>query len=127
MIPRSFFISILFLAFCIVAGPAQESMPGGFSKASVSNKEVVNAAAFAIKAQEKAMHDPKSPQAGKLELVKIVEARQQVVAGVNYRLKLKVKVDGKEKQAEAVVWWQAWRKPDPYRLTSWKWIAQKAA
>jgi hypothetical protein len=31
-------------------------------------------------------------------------------------------LDGREKQAEAIVWWQAWRNPDPYQLTSWKWI-----
>jgi hypothetical protein len=32
-----------------------------------------------------------------------------------------VKLDDTEKEAEAVVWWQAWRKPDPYQLTSWIW------
>jgi hypothetical protein len=32
-----------------------------------------------------------------------------------------VKHDGVEKTADAVVWWQAWRKPDPYQLTSWTW------
>jgi len=32
-----------------------------------------------------------------------------------------VKVDGDEKTAEAVVWWQAWRKSAPYQLTTWNW------
>ena len=111
----------LFITCGLVAGMAQ-SMPGGYSKASVTDKEVAAAAAFAVAAQEKAMQDPKGGKPAKLELVKVVDAEQQVVAGMNYKLKLKVKVDGKEKQAEAVVWWQAWRKPDPYQLTSWKWI-----
>lgn len=67
------------------------------------------------------MHDAKGGQPTKLELVKILGAEEQVVAGMNYRLTLKVTVNGTEKQAEAVVWWQAWRKPAPYELTSWKW------
>jgi hypothetical protein len=114
----------LLVAFCIFAALAQQSIPGGFSKASIAEKEVMAATDFAIKAQEKAMQDPKGGELIKLELVKILEAEQQVVAGMNYRFKLKVKVNGKEKQAEAVVWWQAWRKPDPYQLTSWKWSDQ---
>jgi hypothetical protein len=35
-----------------------------------------------------------------------------------------IKMNGREKQAEAVVGWQAWRKPDPYQLILWKWIDQ---
>jgi hypothetical protein len=27
-------------------------------------------------------------------------------------------VNGTEKEAEAVVWWQAWNKQEPYKLTS---------
>jgi hypothetical protein len=41
---------------------------------------------------------------------------------MKFRLRLKVKHDGREKLAEAVVWWQAWRKPDPHELTSWRWL-----
>ncbi len=115
---------ILFVTSCIIAGCAQEPMVGGFNKASVTGKEVLAAAAFAIKTQEKAMQAPKGGQSTKLELVKILGAEEQVVAGINYQLNLKVKVNGKEKQAEAVVWWQAWRKPDPYQLTSWIWSDQ---
>ena len=83
--------------------------------------EVVAAAAFAIKAQQNAMLEKKDLESPKLKLVTILQAEQQVVAGTNYRLKLKVKLNGKEKSAEAIVWWQAWRKPDPYQLTSWTW------
>jgi hypothetical protein len=122
---RTILTCVVLSTFCIIAALAQgQPMPGGFSKASITEKEVVDAVNFAVKAQEKAMQDSKSGQAGKLELVKILDAEQQVVAGMNYRLTLKVKVDGKEKQADAVVWWQAWRKPEPYQLTSWKWSDQ---
>jgi hypothetical protein len=113
--------SVLFVAFSISAARARQSMPGGYSKASVTDKDVIAAADFAIGAQQKTLQDSKGDKTAKLELVKILGAEQQVVAGMNFRLKLLVKADGAEKQAEAVVWWQAWRNPDPYQLTSWKW------
>ena len=48
-------------------------------------------------------------------------AEEQVVTGMNYRLKLKVTLDGQEKSAVAVVRWQAWNEKTPYTLTSWDW------
>jgi len=38
---------------------------------------------------------------------------------MNYKLTLEVLVDGKKQTAEALVWWQSWRQPDPYQLSSW--------
>lgn len=87
----------------------------------MTNKEVVAAAAFAIKAQQSAMQTNKDVAPPKLELVTILGAEEQVVAGMNYQLQLKVKLNGEEKRAEAIVWWQAWRKPAPHVLTSWQW------
>jgi hypothetical protein len=84
--------------------------------AAVYKAEVVAAAKFAIEAKAK-----QEGAATKLELVKVTAASEQVVAGINYQIKLLVKLNGQEKSAEAVVWWQPWRKPDPYQLTSWTW------
>ena len=112
---------LLFIAAGSLTCLAQPARVGGYAVGSVTNKEVVAAAAFAIKAQQHAMQENKDAEPPKLELATILQAEQQVVAGVNYRLKLKVKLNGTEKTAEAIVWWQAWRKPDPYRLTSWAW------
>jgi hypothetical protein len=112
---------LLFTAACPVAGLAQQSMVGGYATASVTNEEVVAAADYAVKAQEDAMQQKKDVEPAKLELVAILGAEQQVVAGMNYRLRLRVKLNGNEKTADVVVWWQAWRKPDPYELTSWNW------
>lgn len=120
-VPACIAAFLLFTGGFLIAGLAQQSKPGGYAKASVTSKEVVAAAAFAIKAQQSAMQEKKDLQPPTLELVKISQAEQQVVAGMNYRLKLKVKWNGKEKTAEALVWWQAWRKPDPYQLTEWTW------
>jgi len=112
---------VAIFTFAVVVCLAEQSLVGGYAKATVTEKEVVAAATFAVKAQHQVMSDAGTGQPMTLELVKIVVAEQQVVAGMNYRLTLKVKVHGKEKEAEAVVWWQAWRKPAPYQLTSWKW------
>lgn len=101
---------------------AGENKVGGYATADVTDKQVVATADFAVKAISQALAEKHDAAAGKLELVKIVSAQQQVVAGMNYRLVLQLKVaDGKEKTAEAVVWWQAWRTPDPYQLSSWQW------
>jgi hypothetical protein len=103
---------------------------GGFAVVSTTEREVKSAAAFAVKAQQTALRkesvgldDPKAkPQPiPRLALVRIVAAEHQVVAGMNYRLQLRVTLDGEEKTADALVWWQAWRKPEPYQLTSWTW------
>src|ERR1035437_7028597 len=92
---------ILGIAFLAVLSPATqaEPMPGGFSDVPTTNAWVTDAAKFAVEAQAKAA-DPK----GKPTLVEIVSARQQVVAGMNYRIVVKVKVGGSVRQAEAVVW-----------------------
>ncbi|MBN1470706.1 MAG: hypothetical protein JW925_02930 [Syntrophaceae bacterium] len=109
-------VLVLLVAACSFMGQAQQPMPGGYTTTEVTSNDVIRAASFAIKAQEKA-----SGKTSKLVLVKILEAESQVVAGINYRLKLKVRLNGKEKTAEVIVWWQAWRKPDPYQLRSWNW------
>jgi hypothetical protein len=115
------------LALLLVAGglligtvcqsQAADHLVGGYSEASVTNTEVVAAAQFAVNAQ--ALSVQRGPA---ISVVEILSAQQQVVAGMNYRLRMKVKVDGKDRDVEAVVWWQAWRKPDPYQLTSWAWV-----
>ena len=120
-IPTCIAAVLLLTAACPITGLAQPSRVGGYATASVANLEVVAAAAFAIKAQQNALQEKKDLEPPKLELVTILQAEQQVVAGMNYRLQLKVKLNGKEKTAEAIVWWQAWRKPNPYQLTAWTW------
>ena len=78
---------------------AAETLCGGYTEASVTNTEVVAAAQFAVKAL--AAMPERTPV---ITLVEILSASQQVVAGMNYRLRLKVKVDGKDRDVEIVVW-----------------------
>lgn len=100
---------------------AQEQISGGKSPAAVTKPEVIAAADFAIMEKEKTLRKNKEMPETTLSLVSILSAEEQVVSGMNYHLKLKVKLDGKVKHAEATVWWQAWNKEAPYKLTSWKW------
>jgi len=110
---------ILMLAVGIGDVVAEEVLVGGYSVVLVSNAGVVAAAEFAITAKERAMQADDA--SASLALVSIVSAQQQVVAGLNYRLTLKVKVNGEEREAEVIVWWQSWNEEEPYKLTSWEW------
>jgi hypothetical protein len=99
-----------------------DSRPGSYSSSSVYDTKIIDATNFAISAQSEAMQTESGETPINLQLLKILKSRQQVVAGINYQLKLLVEVDGKQRQANAVVWWQEWRQPDPYQLTSWDWV-----
>lgn len=123
---KTILISACLVGFIVVAGcatavPTQSPLLGGYASASVTDKQVVAAADFAVKAEAKAMQERKGALPATLTLVKVLSAQQQVVAGMNYRLRLKVRLSGKDKEADAVVWWQGWRVPEPYELTSWNW------
>ena len=114
----SLFFALLPVASGLLVGtvcPSQaaEQIVGGYSEASITNAEVVAAAQFAVKAQAATPE-----QKAVITLVELLSARQQVVAGMNYRLRLKVKVDGKVKEAEAVVWRKL---SGEHELTSWTW------
>ena len=110
---------LFLLAACADVTSAPRNLPGGFTAVPVNQSEVTQAAAFAVEAERQTLKAAGQPAS--LELMSVLSAEQQVVAGVNYRLSLKVKRNGQEQVADAVVWWQAWRQPDPYRLTSWAW------
>ena len=104
------FFTLLILAIVPASHGQQPPLPGGFSQAATTDAEVLKAAQFAVKA-----HD------AKLTLQSVNAAEQQVVAGINYKLKLTTS-DGRN--ADAVVW----RKLDgSYELTSWLSIATDPA
>ena len=112
-------LGLMFL-MVVISRPAFGGTPlcGGWSEASITNGWVVSAANFAVKAKGQAMAKEKPAKIVTFSLVEIMSVRQQVVAGMNYDLRLKVRVDGSVKEAEAVVW----RKLDgEHLLTSWVW------
>lgn len=111
----------LFATAGALAEPARDHLVGGFSAAPLFEKDVADAANFAVAAQAEVLRTARGGGRARLELVRIVGAERQVVAGLNYRLTLKVLLNGEARLAEAVVWRQAWRKPRPDQLTSWIW------
>lgn len=118
---RSILLAAALLTAIMASGVDQAlaRKPGGWSEVSVTDEGVVAAAAFAVQAHRAAMQ--KNGDQGKLVLEKVEAAQQQVVAGMNYRLTLRVQTAGPARTAEALVWARVWlEEPERYQLTSWK-------
>ena len=93
---------------------------GGYTKAETDDTEVAAAANFAMKARENTLR--KDDKDASVSLVAIVEAAKQVVAGINYKMLLKVNINDKDQLVEVVVWKKL---SDDYELCSWKKIDSK--
>lgn len=100
---------------------AKSFVVGGFAIESVENAEVREVTDFALVAMRKQIEEKRSGGSVKLELLKVLNAEQQVVAGINHRLMLSVRVNGEERVAQALVWSRAWLKSKPHELTAWSW------
>ena len=116
-----FIITAAVTSMFILAGPnifsgnhssvfaQQGPIVGGYADASNSDPEVVAAARFAIKTETQKLH-------ARITLVLIERAEVQVVAGLNYRLCMRVKMKGKTRNVSAVIYKNLKQK---YSLTSW--------
>lgn len=85
-------------------------VPGGYNNADKTDQDVVKAAKFAINTQ-------RLKQRRRISLVSVEGAERQVVAGINYKLCLKVKNNNKIQQVTTVVYRNLQQK---YSLSSWK-------
>ncbi len=84
---------------------------GGWSQADAMSPDVQEAARFAV--QTFAVQNK-----SRILFKEVAQARQQVVAGLNYQLQLQVTQDGATRIAQTKVW----RKLDGrYELTEWLW------
>ena len=83
---------------------------GGYAAQATDNAEVVQAAQFAVRQQAQVSGQP-------VELVAIQAAQVQVVAGMNYRLQLQVKVNGQLLTVTAVVYQDV---QQAYSLSQWQ-------
>jgi hypothetical protein len=105
----------IFSSLCLVAlGQAFDAFaqrPGAYRLVLNDDPETVSAAKFAV--SEKARKFGKT-----IVLTSIVHAQRQVVSGTNYKLCLKVKVNGTSKRSEAVVYRDLQKQ---YSLTGWTW------
>ncbi len=93
------------------SNPVSKPIPGGWSTVAVDDARVKLAARQAVAAQA-------SIDGTELTLVAIEEAQRQVVAGINYQLKLSVKKGNRQQRADATVWGKL---DGTYELTAWAW------
>jgi hypothetical protein len=112
------FVSALVFSFGIFRAGAQDV--GAYSKAETDDSEVATAANFAMKAREKTLR--KTDKDATVALLEILSASKQVVAGVNYKMLLKVSVNYKDQIVEIVVWKKL---SDDYELSSWNHMPAK--
>lgn len=98
-------LTLLFFATVACAQP----IAGGFSPVALTDPNALVAAKFAVAKQD-----------AKLTFQAIEKAEQQVVAGLNYRMTLRVLDSGKARQAEATVWHKLGNAGQ--ELTAWKWL-----
>ena len=94
-------------------GHGKKPLPDGFTEIQKPDEASLAAAKFAV-----TTHDPK------LKFGAIEKAERQVVAGINYRLTLKVSHNGKTRRADAVVWQKL---NGQHALTSWTWLDEDPA
>lgn len=113
---KSLRVLMIIAALNIVLGGAsvvpaqQDTIAGGYSETSVTDPEVLSAARFAVRRQGQKM------RSSRLSLIAIRRAEVQVVAGLNYRLSLRVKANGAVQDVTAVVYKNLQRR---YALSSW--------
>ena len=105
--------TLTFLYFVVFAlapeTPAQT--PGGYRLVPNDDSESMAAAKFAVREEGQKL--------GKtVVFTSMVYAQKQVASGTNYKLCMKVKVNGTSKRAETVVNRDLQKR---YTLTSWKW------
>ncbi|MEO5928937.1 MAG: cystatin domain-containing protein [Candidatus Kapaibacterium sp.] len=106
--------AVAVLVMIIAAQRLHAQVAGGWSSVSTSDAGIVAATRFALEE----VGQWRAP----VKLKKIIHARQQVVAGMNYEVTLLVKQGKGSRKAVAVVW----HKTDgSYALTSWTWTGKK--
>ncbi|WP_353238775.1 cystatin domain-containing protein [Limnohabitans sp.] len=95
----------------MAADTARPAVAGAWVPTDAFSPDVQEAARFAVQTfavQNKA----------RVLYKDVIQARQQVVAGLQLELDLQVTLEGKKRHAKAIVW----RQPDGvYELQSWAW------
>jgi hypothetical protein len=99
----------LSITVVFVANAQQSGIAGGYSEKPVTDSVVVSAANFAVTEVSRLEVRP-------ISLIAITRAESQVVAGMNYRLRLSVRDSGEIREINAVVYHNL---TNQYPLTSW--------
>lgn len=110
------FLALFFVSACSpnkpVDVPPAQARVGAWAPTDAFNSDVQEAARFAV--QTFAVQN-------KVRVLfrEVTQARQQVVAGLNFQLQLQVTLDGVPKNVTVTVWRQL---NGDYRLQSWDWV-----
>jgi hypothetical protein len=99
------------VGFLTEAHAQQTPAVGAYQEASVTDADVKTAARYAVRKEKQRRGD------GSVKLVSIERAEKQVVAGMNYRLCLRVKIKGKIRRVTTTVYKNL---EQMHALTSWK-------
>ena len=111
---RKTILLLCLMTFCFfgfAARAAQAQIAGGYNSVGTKDKEVRAAARYAVAAQGKRAKRS-------ITLISINKAEQQVVAGMNYKVCLKVRDKRLTRVATAVIYKDLRGKRE---LTSWYW------
>jgi len=104
------FLLLYFVFFGLLSGIHAQA-PGGYSLIPNDDAEALAAAKFAIREEGQKLDKT-------IVFSSMVYAQRQVASGTNFKMCVKVKVNGTSKRAETVVN----RSPQKqYTLTSWRW------
>ncbi len=100
-------ITVVVLSGCMsnasTAAAPKPSIVGGYNSVSTTNAGVIAAANFAVSNEQQTLTQILQHPLT-IKLVSINEATQQVVAGMNYEMKLTVSIDGAEREAVVLVY-----------------------
>ncbi len=105
----------IFLGLVLLGSLSLAQIAGGFSKADVKDPQVIAAAKYALETKNTAM---KRSGNRAYTLLEIEKAQIQVVAGLNYRVCIKVKLGSIVRSADTLVYQNLQQQ---YRLSSWTW------
>ena len=104
----------LFRAFASGGKPA---IPGGWETVDRFSAKVKAVAKFAVRKQNHGLAASDS----QIELIRVLYARQQVVSGVNYSVRLELNDEGTTRIVRAKVWFRPGSEK-PYKLLKWTWL-----
>jgi predicted neuraminidase len=102
-------MKLLFSLLCLATIACAQPIVGGFSPVLLTDADALAAAKFAVAKQD-----------AKLTFQAIEKAERQVVAGMNYRLTLRVLDGPTPRRAETTVWQKLGNAG--HELTAWKWL-----
>jgi hypothetical protein len=115
MLKALLIVAAVSMTACSPELPAETASPartGAWASIDAFSPDVQEAARFAV--QTFAVQNKQ-----RVLYKDVTQARQQVVAGLQFEMALQVTLDGTHRRAQAVVWRQA---DGVYKLQSWAWL-----